>query len=175
MAAAAIAVAALAVVLVIALSGGDDDESASTQAATTGTTADGNGAKGEEEGGGESNGTKGTTRNPPAAGTEEQRTRQLSPTIRQRVAGAGLETVRVRNGKPVGGLLRLVYDKGNRVRLRILPDREGRFAISTLGLARRGGPPRGVTFDFIARQSGLFGVELRRGGGRTRVAVLVIH
>jgi hypothetical protein len=172
-AAAAIAVAAVALVLVIVLSG--DDESnppASTQPSATSTT----GTTGEsaERQGRKGKGRKGATLTP-APGTPEQRTRQISPRIRQRVAGAGLETIRVRDGVPVGGLLRLVYEQGDRVQLRILPDRVERFFIPILGLRQRGGPPRGAQFDFIVSQSGLFGVELRRGGSRVRVAVLVVH
>jgi hypothetical protein len=168
-AAAAIGVVVVVVVLVIVLSGDDDGTPSTTptQASTTGTTK-----SGEKSG---EKGTRGSTRHPVTPGTAEQRTRQLTPKIRQRVAGSGVETIRVKSGVPVGGLLRLVYQHGSRVRLRILPDRTERFVIPILGLAERGGPPSGVTFDFISKEGGLFGVELRRGDQRTRVAVLVIH
>jgi hypothetical protein len=180
---AAIAVAAAAVVLVIVLSG--DDESnppastlpGATSPAETGQEAKekgGNAATGQGAEEKDQDAERGTTLTP-APGTPEQREREISPNIRQRVAGAGLETIRVRGGVPVGGLVRLVYEKGDRVQLRILADRVERFSIRPLGLSARGGPPRGAHFDFIAVESGLFGVELTRGGARTRVAVLVIR
>jgi hypothetical protein len=166
------AIAAAAVVLVLAIVLSSDDESsppAATQPTATGTTEAGE--KAQKQGRKGSRGTTGATPAPPAP---EQRERELTPTIRQRVA-AGLETIRVRGGAPVGGLVRLVYRKGDRVQLRILPDKPGRFVIQPLGLTERGGPPRGAQFDFIAAQSGLFGVELREGKSRARVAVLVVH
>jgi hypothetical protein len=167
---AAIAVAAAAIVLVIVLSG--DDESTPPASTLPGITSPPEtGQEAEEKG---RNVERGTTVTP-APGTPEQRERQISPNIRQRVASAGLETIRVRGGVPVGGLLRLVYEEGDRVQLRILADRVERFFIQNLGLSARGGPPRGAHFDFIAAESGLFGVELRKGGSRTRVAVLVIR
>lgn len=174
--AAALAVAAVAVVLVIVLSG--DDESSSTAAPETAATAPAptgpneRGNTSEEQ---ERNGDQAANGLTPAPGTPEQREREISPRLRQRVAGAGLETVRVRGGAPVGGLVRLVYEQGDRVQLRILADRVERFSIPNLGLAARGGPPRGAHFDFIAPKSGLFAVEMRKGGSRRRVAVLVIH
>jgi hypothetical protein len=178
-AAGALAAAALAVVLVIVLSGGDDKSSPSpsTQASTTGTTETGNGTSksGSQGKKGSSKGTVGSTENPATPGTEEQQTRQITPTIRKRIAGPGLQTLRVRDGLPVGGQLRLIYRSGDRVRLRILSNHNERYVIPALGLEKTGGPPSGVTFDFIGKQSGLFGVELRKGGGRTRVAILLIH
>jgi hypothetical protein len=170
-AAAAIGAAAVVVVLVIVLSGDDEGTpSTPTQASTTGTT--GTAKSGQKSG---EKGTRGSTKHPATPGTAEQRTRQLTPKIRQRVASSDVETIRVKSGVPVGGLLRLVYQHGSRVQLRILPDRTERFVIPTLGLAEKGGPPHGATFDFVPKEGGLFGVELRRGGQRTRVAVLVVH
>lgn len=171
LAGAVIAAAAIALVLVIVLSG--DDESSppvSTQPSATSTTETGKKAKeqGKKRG-------RGSSEKPATPGTAKQRERQLTPTIRQRVAGGGVETIRVRDGVPVDGLLRLVYEQGDRVQLRILPNRPERFVIPVLGLAERGGPPDGASFDFVATQSGLFGVELRKGSSRARVAVLVIH
>jgi hypothetical protein len=178
-AAAALGAAAVAIVLVIALSGGDSNKpSASTQASTTSTTGTGTttGTKpGKHRKKGSSTGSQGSTGSSSAQGTEEQRTRQLTQTIRQRIAGSGVEKVRVRDGIPVDGLLRLIYRKGDRVRLKIDTNRPDLFVVQGFGLQKRGGPPDGVSFDFTATQSGLFGVELHRDTGRTRVAVLVIH
>lgn len=171
-AAAAIGVAAVIVVLVIVLSGDDNGNSSTTttQASTTSTTQTTKSQKKHAK-----KGTRGSTEHPATPGTPEQRTQELTPTIHQRVASSGLETIRVRNGVPVGGQLRLVYQHGNRVRLRILSDRSDRFVIAPLGLEELATPPKGAVFDFVPKEGGLFGVELRRGGQRTRVAVLVIH
>jgi hypothetical protein len=176
-AAGAIAVAAVALVLVIVLSGddgGDKGSTVSTQppaAGATGTT----GTTGTVKKHGKRKGGQGSSnQNPAAGGTKKQRERKQRGSIRQRVAGTGVETIRVRNGVPVDGLARLIYSRGDRVRLKIVTNGDERFAIPILDLSEQSSSGS-AEFDFTATRSGLYGVELRSGKARTRVAVLAIH
>lgn len=171
LAVAAIAVAAGALVLVIALSGDDEGGApVSTQPSATSTTE--TGEKPSKRG---KKGSRGSSEKGPATGTQNEREREPIRSIRQRVAGGGVETIRVQNGVPVDGLLRLIYDRGDRVKLRIVSNRAERFFIPILGLTERASADEGAEFDFTATRSGLYGVELRRDKTRTRVAVLAIH
>jgi hypothetical protein len=173
---AAIAVAAVALVLVIALSG--DDESGSTpsgpasqtsQTTATETTPTSQGSK--KRSGRSKNGSSRQR----SRGSKKEPSRDIQGTIRQRIVGGGVQTVRVKDGIPVGGLLRLIYERGDRVQLKIVSNHSERFVIPNLDVTEEGSPDHPAEFDFTANQSGLFGVELHAGGGRTRVAVLAIH
>jgi hypothetical protein len=169
----AIAVAALALVLVIVLSGDDGGGKKNSgpvatapSGTTTGTTKK-SGRRARNRG--RRSGTGGTS---PA---QQERDRQPTGQIRQRVARAGGETIRLEDGRPVDGLVRLIYRHGDLVQLRVVTNRSVRVVIPTLGLSELASPTRGAEFSFPATQPGLHGVEVRRGGARSRIAVLAIH
>jgi hypothetical protein len=70
----------------------------------------------------------------------------------------------VRNGKPVGGIEKMEYKKGERVRFVVRSDVADEIHVhgyDRLGDVQAGGS---VRFDFPAKIEGLFVVELEQGG-----------
>jgi hypothetical protein len=125
---------ALVVVLFVVLNGDDSNDSSSTTATTQ--QAGGTGATGKADA--------------TADGKPAQTNPQLKPPV----------TIVVRNGKPVGGVKRLEYKKGDHVRFVVRSDVSDEIHVhgyDRSNLVNAGGTAR---FDFKANLEGVFEVEL---------------
>jgi hypothetical protein len=169
MAVAAIVVTAVAVALILVLSGDGDKKgqapvatAPSPTTTTTGTAERSRGRKGRRR-------TRERGRGQPTRAHE----RKSSRAVRQRNPGTGVERIVVRDGFPVGGVVRLNYQRGQRVLLEVRSDRTDFVRNPGLGQKQPVSANRGARFDFRPRDSGLFGVELEKQSAR--VAVLAIR
>ncbi len=125
---------ALVVVLFVVLNGDNSNDSSSTTATTQ--QAGGAGGTGKENANGD--------------GKPAQTTPQLKPPV----------TIVVRNGKPVGGVRRLEYKKGDHVRFVVRSDVSDEIHVhgyDRTNLVNAGGTAR---FDFKANLEGVFEIEL---------------
>ena len=137
---AAIAIGAIAVVVVLfVVLNGDDSDNGSSGTTTTATQpAGGTGATGSRSAG-DGNGPQQP---------------QLKPAV----------TIVVRNGKPVGGVKRLEYKKGEHVRFVVQSDVSDEVHVhgyDRSNLVQAGGTAR---FDFKANLEGVFEIELESRG-----------
>jgi hypothetical protein len=126
-------------------------ESTATGDTTTGTTTDDNGSGG---GGSDDDAASetGTTETQPAA-----------PVVR---------TVRVVNGQPQGGVRRLEYEKGDRVRFKVQSDVADEIHVHGYDLMKDVTAGGTVTFSFPASIEGRFEIELEEAG--TQIAELEV-
>ena len=125
---------ALVVVLFVVLNGDDSNDSSSTTATTQ--QGGGTGATGKADANGD--------------GQPSQTNPQLKPPV----------TIVVSNGKPVGGVKRLEYKKGDHVRLVVSSDVSDEIHLHGYDrstLVKAGGTAR---LDFIANLEGVFEIEL---------------
>lgn len=71
-----------------------------------------------------------------------------------------IETIRIEDGKPVGGVAELEFGKGDRVRFRVRSDAAGHVHVHGYDILRDLKPGGQITFDFEADIDGRFEVEL---------------
>jgi hypothetical protein len=83
-----------------------------------------------------------------------------APQAPARPAPPPVPEVRIRSGKPVGGVQRLTVKRGERVRFVVVSDVEDHVHVHGYDLFRDVAPGRPARFDFPARIDGLFEVEL---------------
>lgn len=165
----AIAAAVAAVVLIVALSGGDDEKTTvATAPPPTGTTDTRDGSRDQPAGQRDRR-----SRKREGNSSAPVREREAPRSIRQRTPGTRVQRIVVRDGVPVDGLVRLIYDRGQRVRLVVSSNRSNVVKISGFDQEQRVAAGRDARFDFRATEGGLYGVELDRGS--TRIAVLAIR
>jgi hypothetical protein len=128
---------AVAVVLFVVLSGGDDSGSTQTQTEPSGGT----GAAGRSGATGET-GASGVTRS------------QSEPAA----------VITVRDAKPVGGVKRLEYTKGDRIRFEVRSDVSDEIHVHGYDLKKDVEAGGTVRFNFEADLEGVFEVELESRG-----------
>jgi hypothetical protein len=95
--------------------------------------------------------------------TATMTTTQASTTTTRTAPGPApppVPEIRVRNGRPVGGVKRLTVKRGQRVRFVVVSDVEDHVHIHGYDLFKDVSPGRPARFDFRARIDGLFEVEL---------------
>ena len=122
----------------------------STTGSTTGSTTDDNGSGGgsDDDAGSET----GTTETQPSA-----------PAIR---------TIRVVNGQPQGGVRRLEYTKGDRIRFKVQSDVADEIHVHGYDLMKDVTAGGSVSFSFTASIEGRFEIELEDAG--TQIAELEV-
>jgi hypothetical protein len=130
---------AVAIVLFVVLSGGDDDNSGSTQTQT------------EQSGGTGAAGRSGVTGETGASGVTRP---QSEPAA----------VITVRDAKPVGGVKRLEYTKGDRIRFEVRSDVSDEIHVHGYDLKKDIQAGGTVRFNFEADLEGVFEVELESRG-----------
>jgi cytoskeletal protein RodZ len=125
--------------------------STSTEDSTTGSTTDDNGSGG--------------------SGSDDDAESETGTTETQPSAPA-VQTVRVVNGQPQGGVERLEYEKGDRVRLKVQSDVADEIHVHGYDLMKDVSAGGSVTFSFTADIEGRFEIELEDAG--TQIAELEV-
>jgi FtsP/CotA-like multicopper oxidase with cupredoxin domain len=142
------AVVVLVVAFIVLKGGGSSDDGPSQQAAQSATTAQ----------------QQPTTQQDTTTGTTGQQAAEPAP------AGP---TIRVKGGKPVGGVQKLAFHKGDRIRFRVVSDSADEAHFHGYDVEKELAPGRRVAFDVEATIEGRFEVELHHAGGQiARVDVL---
>ena len=101
-----------------------------------------------------------------AAGTAATATAPQPPTF---------ERVELRAGEPVGGVRRLTFDKGDRVRIEVLLD-EPQGDVHIHGYEEQKLNPSGrVRFDFPAKLDGIYELEAHGPSGDVVLAEIVVN
>jgi hypothetical protein len=168
-------------VLIVAGCGGSDDNAQTTSqapATTTPSGATGQGTTGQ----GTSKRRKGASKRSSRAGEADQgseTTRDLqSPNqaTPRKIAGSGVQKIKVQDGSPADGQVRYLYRIGQTVRLAVSSNRSGRLLIPKLRITKQI-PARGTAeVAFTADDSGLYSVEFQDPDGvSSRIAVLAIR
>ena len=83
------------------------------------------------------------------------------------------EEIRVRDGKPVGGVARLEYKRGERIRFTVVSDTADEVHVHGFDLAKDVEANGSARFDFRADFEGVFEVELE--GAHVQIAELRIE
>lgn len=109
---------------------------------------------GDEEGG-TGGAASGTTTTGASRGDQPNEPKPRKPAI---------PTVVVRNGKPVGGVAELTYERGERVRFRVTSDVGDEVHVHGYDITRDVEAGGSVGFDFPATIEGLFEAELEHRG-----------
>jgi FtsP/CotA-like multicopper oxidase with cupredoxin domain len=94
-------------------------------------------------------------------------------TTTETVAGASAETIRVRNGEPVGGVREIEVTRGDRVRFTVESDVAEEVHVHGYDLSKDVAAGGSVTFDFPADLDGVFEVELE--GTATQIIELTVQ
>ena len=81
-------------------------------------------------------------------------------------------TVRVRNGKPVGGVKKIDVDEGDRIRFRVTDDSAGEVHLHGYDVEKEVGPGNPASFNVKATITGRFEVELHPA---TQVAEVTVN
>jgi uncharacterized protein YdeI (BOF family) len=77
---------------------------------------------------------------------------------------AKVPTIVIEDGKPVGGIRELAYEKGDRVRFRVTSDTSEEIHVHGYDLAKDVEAGGTVSFDFPATIEGIFEAELEARG-----------
>jgi FtsP/CotA-like multicopper oxidase with cupredoxin domain len=137
-------VVAIVVAFVLLSTGGDDSKTASTPTTTT-----------------------------PAPTTTEA-TGGTPATAEPKPAQPAFTTIRVQNGKPVGGVKTITVKKGDRVRIEVSsPDTSDEIHLHGYDLKRDLKAGGRVRFSFDADVEGIFEIELESAG--TQIGKLVVE
>jgi ABC-type transporter Mla subunit MlaD len=75
-------------------------------------------------------------------------------------AVSGVATIRVRNGKPVGGITKLVYTKGDQIQIKVVSDVADEVHFHGYDIGKDVKAGGSVTFDLPASIEGVFEMEL---------------
>jgi len=108
--------------------------------------------------GGDDDGGEPTSTQAPA--TQTQTTQQTGPTADVEAKIAIETVIKVRNGKPVGGVKRLEYSKGERIRFQVRSDVGDEVHVHGYDRSKDVEPGGTVRFSFPATLEGVFEVEL---------------
>lgn len=76
------------------------------------------------------------------------------------VTETGITTIVIKNGKPVGGIADLTYNKGERVRFKVDSDVSDEIHVHGYDIMKDVEAGGSVSFDFPATIEGIFEVEL---------------
>jgi hypothetical protein len=85
----------------------------------------------------------------------------------------GLTTIEVKNGKPVGGIARLTYDKGEEVRFQVGSDVSDEVHVHGYDIIKDVKAGGSVRFDFPATIEGVFEAELE--GRKEQILELTVN
>jgi FtsP/CotA-like multicopper oxidase with cupredoxin domain len=129
---------ALVVAFLVLSKGGDDNTSSTAGSAAT---------QQQQEQPAQQGATQGTTTQPPAA----------APSV---------PTIRVKGGKPVGGVRKIEVRKGERLRFRVLTDAPDEVHLHGYDVEKAVAPGRPARFDLKATIDGRFDVELHESGAQ---------
>ena len=75
-------------------------------------------------------------------------------------AVSGVATIRVRNGKPVGGITKLVYTKGDQIQITVVSNVADEVHLHGYDIGKDVKAGGSVTFDLPASIEGVFEMEL---------------
>jgi len=81
------------------------------------------------------------------------------PTVNGK-AVSGVATIRVRDGKPVGGITKLDYTKGDQIRIKVVSDVADEVHLHGYDIGKDVKAGGSVTFDLPASLEGVFEIEL---------------
>jgi hypothetical protein len=81
------------------------------------------------------------------------------PTVNGK-AVSGVATIRVRDGKPVGGITKLDYTKGDQIRIKVVSDVADEVHFHGYDIGKDVKAGGSVTFDLPASLEGVFEMEL---------------
>ena len=88
-------------------------------------------------------------------------------------AESEVEQILVRDGKPVGGVARLEYDRGEHIRFTVVSDTADEVHVHGFDIAKDVAANGSARFDFRADFAGIFEVELE--GAHVQIAELRIE
>jgi len=151
----------LAVLLIVfvVLRGNDDNGSPSSSSAQQTTAA--------------SSGADPTTSDPSTGSTSTSTpTASTGSTSTATTPEPAVQTVRVVNGQPAGGIKTISYTKGDQVRLKVVSDTADEIHVHGYDLKKDVTAGGSVEFDFEATIEGRFEVELENAG--TQIAMLEV-
>ena len=81
------------------------------------------------------------------------------PTVNSK-AVSGVATIRVRDGKPGGGITKLDYTKGDQIRIKVVSDVADEVHLHGYDIGKDVKAGGSVTFDLPASLEGVFEIEL---------------
>ena len=150
----------LAVLLIVfvVLRGNDGNGGASSSSAPQTTTTQGGTSTGADPA------TSGSTTTATTTGSTSTATTPAEPAV---------QTVRVVNGKPDGGIKTISYTKGDQIRLKVQSDTADEIHVHGYDLKKDVTAGGSVEFDFKATIEGRFEVELENAG--TQIATLQVN
>jgi cytoskeletal protein RodZ len=151
------ALGVLLIVFVILQSSGSDDDSPSSSAQTTATQSTG--------AGGSSTSTSTSSDDSASTSTGDSTSTPTTP-------APEVQTVRVVDGKPDGGIQTISYKKGDQVSLKVQSDTADEIHVHGYDLKKDVEAGGSVQFDFEASIEGRFEVELENAG--TQIANLEV-
>jgi hypothetical protein len=168
---AGVVLGALAVLLIVfvVLQGGDDSGSPSsssapqttaTQTTTTGESTAPESATTDGSGGGDDDTATGSTTDDGSRGRGSDDSASETGTTETQPSPPAVRTIRVIGGEPQGGVRRLEYQKGDRVRFKVRSDVADEVHVHGYDLRRDVTPGGTVSFTFTATIEGRFEIEL---------------
>ena len=156
----------LAVLLIVfvVLRGNDDNGSSSSSSAPQTTTT--------------SSGADSTASDPASGSTStatstSTTTSSTGSTSTATTPEPAVQTVRVVNGQPAGGIKTISYTKGDQIRLKVQSDTADEIHVHGYDLKKDVTAGGSVEFDFKATIEGRFEVELENAG--TQIAILQVN
>ncbi|MDX6652790.1 MAG: hypothetical protein QOJ38_1571 [Solirubrobacterales bacterium] len=105
--------------------------------------------------------------------SDSRDSKSSSPPATQPGSVAKVATVTVRDAKPVGGIQRLTFQKGGRVRFEVVSDIADEIHVHGYDLMKDVPAGGSVSFDFPASIDGVFEVELE--GRKQQIAELTVQ
>jgi hypothetical protein len=123
-------------------------------------------------GGGEDDGRQTTTATTPTGQPSTPDEPVTTPTQEPTAPAPVFETITVADGKPQGGVQKVSFEKGDRVRLRVRSDTADEIHIHGYDLAKDVAAGGQVRFSFPASIEGRFEIELEHPG--VKIAVLEV-
>jgi hypothetical protein len=115
--------------------------------------------------------SKKTSASTPAATTTETTTNPTATTENRPEPGVRA-VLRVRGGRPVGGVRRIVAKSGDPVRLVVRSDGSGEIHLHGYEIEKEVAPGKPVVFAFKAKLEGVFDIELHPD---TKLATLAVE
>ena len=152
----------LAVLLIVfvVLRGNDDNSGSSSSAPQTTATSTGAGSTASDP--------ASTSTTTPTSSTGSTSTSTSTATTPE----PAVQTVRVVNGQPAGGIKTISYTKGDQIRLKVQSDTADEIHVHGYDLKKDVTAGGSVEFDFKATIEGRFEVELENAG--TQIAMLEV-
>ena len=152
----------LAVLLIVfvVLRGNDDNSGSSSSAPQTTATSTGAGSTASDP--------ASTSTATPTSSTGSTSTSTSTATTPE----PAVQTVRVVNGQPAGGIKTISYTKGDQIRLKVQSDTADEIHVHGYDLKKDVTAGGSVEFDFKATIEGRFEVELENAG--TQIAMLEV-